>query len=225
MDTWLKPLVFALTALGLLPFVLTHLLFSSARFDSEKAHLKKAFLPGLLLNLLGNAAAGYVIAAFLFHTRRPWTPLKRILRLEGAWPEVVRLAVLAASCAVVGVLLGLVLRRLLLRKDRAPVSEGRRAAALLLCAICGALTFFACCEAVRNNQRVSLSEVCRKTAVYVIDPNQEEDLGDGYGYGIRIGNEDESVTEPVYTAELLKKTLFVINASILLKAHTNQYAT
>ena len=178
MDTWLKPLVYALTALGLLPFVLTHLLFSSARFDSEKTHLKKAFLPGLLLNLLGNAAAGYVIAAFLFHTRRPWTPLKRILRLEGAWPEVVRLAVLAASCAVVGVLLGLVLRRLLLRKDRAPVSEGRRAAALLLCAICGALTFFACCEAVRNNQRVSLSEVCRKTAVYVIDPNQEEDLGD-----------------------------------------------
>ena len=36
---------------------------------------------------------------------------------------------------------------------------------------------------------------------------QEEDLGDGYGYGIRIGNEDESVTEPVYTAELLKKTI------------------
>ena len=34
-----------------------------------------------------------------------------------------------------------------------------------------------------------------------------EDLGDGYGYGIYIGNEDQSVTEPIYTAELLRKTI------------------
>ena len=33
------------------------------------------------------------------------------------------------------------------------------------------------------------------------------DLGDGYGYGIYIGNEDQSVTEPIYTAELLQKTI------------------
>ena len=33
------------------------------------------------------------------------------------------------------------------------------------------------------------------------------DMGDGYGYGVRIGNEDESVSEPVYTAELLKQTI------------------
>ena len=36
---------------------------------------------------------------------------------------------------------------------------------------------------------------------------QAEDLGDGYGYGIRIGNEDESITEPIFTAELLQKTI------------------
>ena len=34
-----------------------------------------------------------------------------------------------------------------------------------------------------------------------------EDLGNGYGYGIYIGNEDQSVTEPIYTAELLRKTI------------------
>ena len=33
------------------------------------------------------------------------------------------------------------------------------------------------------------------------------DLGDGYGYGIYIGNEDESIEEPIYTAELLEKTI------------------
>jgi ABC-type transport system substrate-binding protein len=33
------------------------------------------------------------------------------------------------------------------------------------------------------------------------------DLGDGYGYGIYIGNEDLSVEEPIYTAELLEKTI------------------
>ena len=33
------------------------------------------------------------------------------------------------------------------------------------------------------------------------------DLGDGYGYGIYIGNEDLSVEERLYTAELLKETI------------------
>ena len=33
------------------------------------------------------------------------------------------------------------------------------------------------------------------------------DMGGGYGYGIRIGNEDPSVTEPIYTAELLRQTI------------------
>ena len=35
----------------------------------------------------------------------------------------------------------------------------------------------------------------------------ELDTGDGYGYGIYIGNEDPAQTEPVYTAELLEKTI------------------
>ena len=33
------------------------------------------------------------------------------------------------------------------------------------------------------------------------------DMGDGYGYGIRIGNEDETIKEPIYTAELLAETI------------------
>ncbi len=36
---------------------------------------------------------------------------------------------------------------------------------------------------------------------------QKVDLGGGYGYGIRIGNEDESVEEPVFTADLLRETI------------------
>ena len=35
----------------------------------------------------------------------------------------------------------------------------------------------------------------------------ELDTGDGYGYGIYIGNEDPAQTESVYTAELLEKTI------------------
>ena len=35
----------------------------------------------------------------------------------------------------------------------------------------------------------------------------ELDTGDGYGYGIYIGNEDPAQTEPVYTAELLERTI------------------
>ena len=33
------------------------------------------------------------------------------------------------------------------------------------------------------------------------------ETGEGYGYGICIGNEDKSIKEPIYTAELLKKTI------------------
>ena len=35
----------------------------------------------------------------------------------------------------------------------------------------------------------------------------DADLGDGYGYGIWIGNEDSGKTEPVFTAELLRQTI------------------
>ena len=35
----------------------------------------------------------------------------------------------------------------------------------------------------------------------------ETDLGDGYGYGIRIGNEDPDIAEPIFTADLLRKTI------------------
>ena len=36
---------------------------------------------------------------------------------------------------------------------------------------------------------------------------QAEDIGGGYGFGIRIGNEDESIEEPIYTADLLRETI------------------
>lgn len=36
---------------------------------------------------------------------------------------------------------------------------------------------------------------------------EETDLGNGYGYGVRIGNADPDNPEPVFTAELLRKTI------------------
>ncbi len=49
-----------------------------------------------------------------------------------------------------------------------------------------------------------ISEIAPGCKVYA---GQKWDVGDGYGYGIRIGNADENVQEPVYTAELLRKTI------------------
>ena len=49
-----------------------------------------------------------------------------------------------------------------------------------------------------------IKEIAPGCRVYA---GQKWDLGDGYGYGVRIGNADESVQEPVYTAELLRKTI------------------
>ena len=49
-----------------------------------------------------------------------------------------------------------------------------------------------------------ISEIAPGCRVYA---GQKEDLGEGYGFGICIGNADESVEEPVYTAELLRKTI------------------
>ena len=49
-----------------------------------------------------------------------------------------------------------------------------------------------------------ISEIAPGCKVYAgqMDGNET-----GYGFGIRIGNEDESVKEPIFTAELLKKTI------------------
>ena len=179
MGAWMKVCVFALFALGLLPFALTWLLFVSARYDNEKARVRKVRLPGLLLNILLNAACLYGAAALLYETGTPWLPALRLLRPEGSWQGLYSLALTDAVGMAFGAVWGVLLRRLLLRKDRTAVIAGRRSAALLLCAVCGGTVFFACAGSVRANNAVVLTEVCRKTAVYVIDPNQEEELGDG----------------------------------------------
>ncbi len=49
-----------------------------------------------------------------------------------------------------------------------------------------------------------IQEIAPGCRVYA---GEAEEDGDEYGFGIRIGNEDETVSEPVYTAELLKKTV------------------
>ena len=49
-----------------------------------------------------------------------------------------------------------------------------------------------------------ISEIAPGCKVYA---GGEVDLGDGYGYGIWIGNEDPEIQEPVFTAELLQKTI------------------
>ena len=49
-----------------------------------------------------------------------------------------------------------------------------------------------------------ISEIAPGCKVYA---GGEVDLGNGYGYGVWIGNADPAVTEPVFTAELLQKTI------------------
>ena len=49
-----------------------------------------------------------------------------------------------------------------------------------------------------------ISEIAPGCRVYA---GQSEDMGNGYGFGVRIGNEDESAADPVFTAELLQKTI------------------
>ena len=55
--------------------------------------------------------------------------------------------------------------------------------------------------------------LCVPYPIHVIAPGckvyagDAYDMGDGYGYGIRIGNEDETIEEPIYTADLLRETI------------------
>ena len=55
--------------------------------------------------------------------------------------------------------------------------------------------------------------LCVPYPIHVIAPGckvyagGETDLGNGYGYGVWIGNEDPSTEEPVFTAELLRETI------------------
>jgi len=55
--------------------------------------------------------------------------------------------------------------------------------------------------------------LCVPYPIYVIAPGCKvyaggaQDLGNGYGYGIWIGNADKTIEEPIYTAELLQETI------------------
>lgn len=179
MDTWLRLLVTVLTAMLCFPFLLTCFLYSSARFESEKALVRKRRIPALMLNLLGNGLVLYGAGRKIFHTPEPWSVIGKLLRLQGSWGQLSGLAILVLLCGTGALVIGFLLRSLLLWDNRSPVSGRPRLILLLLCALLGGVVLITCGIANRENRHLMLTGICRKTNVYVIDPNKEEGLGDG----------------------------------------------
>ena len=177
MMDWAKLLVYALMAMKLVPFVLTWILFCSARSDSERLRRKKVLLPGALLNLLGNAAAAWGVAGLVFHTRNPWPKMLEILRMHCSWLDVRGLALtglIGLACGIAG---GYILRMIFFREERLRVSRGRVAAALALCLSSLILILVGDSVALGSSRFLRIEEVCRKTTVFAIDPEGLEHLG------------------------------------------------
>lgn len=174
MGRWLKLLVVLLMILLSFPFLLTHLLFSATRFESEKAQIKKWWIPALILNLLGNGIVLYCAGRQFFHSQRPWNILRQLLQLQGSWRQLFRLAILVLFCSIMGLLIGFILRRLFLRKKCMPVSHRMRCILLLLCVFCGGTVFTGCEIANRENRHLMITEICRKTNAEVIESDQED---------------------------------------------------
>ncbi len=176
-ETGLKMLIFALSALLLLPFGLTWLLFCSARYESEKALVKKRLLPATALNLLGNGAALYGVSALVFHTRKPWTRVLDLLRLRSSWSDLEALSLVVVIVCGVGIAGGFMLRFLFLRKQKAPVSRSRWGIMLALSLVCVSLLLAVFTLSGESVKHLYLSEIARKTTVFQIDPEGTRKLG------------------------------------------------
>ena len=177
MEGWLKLFVFVMPVMFLIPFALTEIILFSSRDDNGQKIRKKQMLTGTALNLIGNGIAVYGVCALLFHTRRAWSPLKRIFLVQCSWQDVGSLALAIGICAVIGLLLGLILRRCFFREGFFSQTGRPKTAVLGLMLIATAVTL-AGCEAARQGVRqLKLTEICRKTTVFAVDPQGREKLG------------------------------------------------
>lgn len=180
MDAWLKPLIFGLCALLAAPFILTELLFVSSGWEGTASRGKRRIrlAAGTVLNLAGNLAAELLAMKALFHIWNPRVVFGSILRLNCSYQDVGSLALMVLAGLFSGLAGGWILRRIF-NRDAAGMPGRCRGVAILLAMLC--LVFVACGCAVSYNSPMNLymTEVCRKTKVYLIDPERKEKLGDG----------------------------------------------
>ena len=178
MEALLKLLVCGLAALFILPFVLTQLLFCSTRFDSDRCRLRRFLLPGTLLNLISNSASVWCITALFTQTNTPWNLLRRLVNLQCSWQDLETIAGVIGVCSVAGLLGGLILRLLFFRENSFHLTGRTRAVAFFLSSLCAFTIFFSYIIARQSHRFLYLSEVCRKTSVFIVDPLDREQLGE-----------------------------------------------
>ena len=189
MDQLLKPLVLVLVGFTAVPFLLTELLFCFRQFDSDNRHFRMTVWVGTVLNLLGNGAVAYGIAALAFHTRRPLPKILNILRLSCSYQDVALLAKIQLVCMACGILGGMILWVLLLRKNGLRIPGKRKAIVLLIAVMVAGVSLTGIGIARLAIKKLYISEVCRKT--------EQTFLPDGETYS--IAEDDGSLCYAVIT--------------------------
>lgn len=177
----MKVLILLLTGLKAVPFLVTQLLFCSARMDSEKARLRKVRIPGTLLNLALNGAACYGVTALLLGRLNLLPVPGRLLRGAGSYTELSAMAVSLLACTVLACLLGAGLRALFFRKESGGISRGRTGAALLLSLVCAAAAFAGIAAEWKSADSLVITEVCRKTDPAFLTEEEKAGLEAGAG--------------------------------------------
>ena len=176
MESSLKILIWILIALKVIPFILTQLLFCSCGFENEKRRLRRVWIPGTLLNLIGNGAAAWVVTGLLLREKNPWPTLLKLTQLQGSWQSVNQLAVSLLICLGVGLAGGGILRLLFFHNMGTGISRGRKATATVITLVCMLPAVLGAWLSFRSTQELYLSEVCRKTEKVQLTGDEQKQL-------------------------------------------------
>ena len=174
----IRVLIWALAVCRLVPFAVSQILLGSTRYDSGAQRREKIMIPGTLLNLMGNGAAGWLVTAAAFLVRNPVPKIREILQARCTYQDVATLAMTVPVCLAAGIIGGYILRALLWREDRLRITRGRRAAVWLLALGCAAAVLAGRSAALNSRKALRLTEICRKAEAYLLTDRNRKKAGE-----------------------------------------------
>ena len=172
----MRAFIMTLAICRLMPFIACQMLLGSTIYENEKRQIRKTLIPGLLLNLLGNGVAGWYLTGGIMQTENPAGKIGEVLRMECLAEEAGLFAATIPVCLAFGILWGFILRILLRRKEMFRITRRRKAAVLLISAICLCAAATGDYAARNAPRQLHVTEICRKTYAAAVGDEEPEEI-------------------------------------------------
>ncbi len=165
MEALLKPLIVFVLLCAALPFLITEMILLRAPFGGRKTRFQSRLILGTVLNFAANAAAFFLIYRKALGGSGLLTRIREIVRMEGVYQDLGRMALASAACMAFSLGLGLLLRAVLFRKEeRERISAKLQGALLLILAGWLTAVLLLSAASILGPDKVRIVSVCRRTS-------------------------------------------------------------